>query len=95
MADWEAEAEREETLEAREAAAREEAAATPGGRAADGQSKISDPGGVCFWRWRGMEGCGGGAPLEAAQGAAGGSGGRGGRASVELSADWHAQFDGV
>ena len=43
--DWEAEAEREEALAAREAAVREEATATPDGRAADGQSKIFDPGG--------------------------------------------------
>ena len=45
VADWEAEAEREEMLTAREAAAREEATATPDGRAADGQFKIFDPGG--------------------------------------------------
>ena len=45
VADWEAEAEREEALATREAAAREEAIATPDGRAADGQSKIFDPGG--------------------------------------------------
>ena len=45
VADWEAEAEREEALAAREAAAREEATATPDGRAADGQSKVFDPGG--------------------------------------------------
>ena len=46
LADWEAEAEREEALAAREAAAREEATATPDGRTgrtADGQSKIFDP----------------------------------------------------
>ena len=45
VADWEAEAEREEALATREAAAREEAIATPDGRAADGQSKVFDPGG--------------------------------------------------
>ena len=48
VADWEAEAEHcyhEETLTAREAAARKEATATPDGQAADGQNKIFDPGG--------------------------------------------------
>ena len=45
LVDWEAEAEQEETLTAREAAARKEATATPGGQAADGQNKIFDPGG--------------------------------------------------
>ena len=45
VAEWKAEAEREEALAAREAAAREAATATPDGRAADGQSKVFDPGG--------------------------------------------------
>ena len=45
VADWEAGAEQEETLTAREAAARKAATATPDGQAADGQNKIFDPGG--------------------------------------------------
>ena len=45
MAERAAEAEREETLAAREAAAREEATVTPDGQAVGGQSKIFDRGG--------------------------------------------------
>ena len=48
VAEWEVEAGAQcrvwEETAAREAAAREEAIATPDGRAADGQSKIFDPG---------------------------------------------------
>ena len=45
MVAWEAEAEQEEMLTAREAAARKAATATPDGQAADGQNKIFGPGG--------------------------------------------------
>ena len=94
VAEWETEADWEEALAAREATAREEATATPDGRAADGQTKVFDPGG-CVPLAAAGGGGGGGVPPEAARGAAGGGGRGRGRASVELSADWLAQFGGV